>query len=463
MISLARFVGARAVATLSLAAAGALLLACQTHTLEKRNVAVVDEEATPLEVNLFGENADSEFQPIALSALRSKIRRGTVIGSYTYVPLTCDPRGGDLTWATGVMELADASSVDMFADVMAAEGVPVVGSPTDIFGVAKGTFGRATYLVGGLLEEVKINPCLKTGLLGNWDTNGAGTVTIEWMVLDRANEEVIYRKKLDGYAEIKSATKDGALVILEAAVADSMAELARDRDFRDAIRVDPIQIAREEAQALEQGLRSAPLRIDLPPPRTAPPSGGVPALVDGTVRIDLPGAGHGSGFLISPTLILTNHHVVTDEELVTVVLSSGREVTAEVLRSHEQRDIALLQIAPVAFTPLRLRRSMAQVGEEIYVIGSPLDQRRQGTVTRGIISNVEISGIGMEDLVYDATTFPGNSGGAVVDLNGNVVAVHYRGGGGGGGDKVQLNGGVPIMDGLKRLGVEVAYDADIVW
>ena len=67
----------------------------------------------------------------------------------------------------------------------------------------------------------------------------------------------------------------------------------------------------------------------------------------------------------------------------------GREVYATVLRSHPDRDVALLEVETGSYEALPIRGARAGITEEVYAVGSPLDESLVGTVTRGIVSQIK--------------------------------------------------------------------------
>jgi serine protease Do len=137
------------------------------------------------------------------------------------------------------------------------------------------------------------------------------------------------------------------------------------------------------------------------------------------------GKGHGSGFIVSADgLIITNAHVVEDgPQIVTVLFPDGRKETADVIGyAKNGTDLAALRIysrTKLPTLPLAAPNT-AQVGQSIFVIGTPLDEAYQNTLSKGIISRINPK----EGLIqHDANTNPGNSGGPVLNAQGQVVGV----------------------------------------
>ncbi len=136
----------------------------------------------------------------------------------------------------------------------------------------------------------------------------------------------------------------------------------------------------------------------------------------------------GSGFIIDPSgLILTNYHVVQNAEEITVRLSDQREFKATVAGRDEKTDIALVTITspPPNLPVLTLGDSdRMQVGDWVLAIGNPFGFSH--TVTHGIISATgRVIGLGPYDhfLQTDAPVNPGNSGGPLINMAGEVIGV----------------------------------------
>ena len=176
----------------------------------------------------------------------------------------------------------------------------------------------------------------------------------------------------------------------------------------------------------------------------APPPAGVPSDLVAAAARTLPGVvsvqvrtgsggGSGSGFVFDDRgHIVTNNHVVAAagrSGSVSVVGSDGRRLTAEVVGTDPNSDIAVLRVTPsAALRPLDLADlSATRVGEPVLAVGSPLGL--SGTVTAGIISaldrQVTLGGTVRRAAVQtDASINPGNSGGPLVNARGEVVGVN---------------------------------------
>ena len=140
-----------------------------------------------------------------------------------------------------------------------------------------------------------------------------------------------------------------------------------------------------------------------------------------------PARGQAAGIVVSTAgEILTNAHVVQGADEPQIEIHNGKLFRAKVVRRDSRLDLALVQVeGPAArWVPLQLERtSVPQVGSEVYVIGHPLGLG--WTVTRGIVSAHrkpgEIAPTAM--IQTDAAISLGNSGGPLLDRNGDLVGL----------------------------------------
>ena len=162
-------------------------------------------------------------------------------------------------------------------------------------------------------------------------------------------------------------------------------------------------------------------RVGGAPPESAPPGEGP--------EDRRPQRGIGSGFIVSPEgHVITNHHVVGGAAAVEVRLHDRRRFRARVLGSDARTDLAVLKIDGAANLPvMRLGDSDAlQVGELVMALGNPfgLDE----SVSLGIVSRkparAGAAGPGFQFIQTDAAVNPGNSGGPLVNMAGEVVGVN---------------------------------------
>ena len=142
-----------------------------------------------------------------------------------------------------------------------------------------------------------------------------------------------------------------------------------------------------------------------------------------------PFRGLGSGVIIDAKkgYIVTNNHVVDNADEILVKLNDGRELLAKKLGADEQSDIALLQVDAERLQDLKLADSdKLRVGDFVVAIGNPFGLSQ--TVTSGIVSALGRSGLnigGYEDFIQtDAAINRGNSGGALVNLRGELVGIN---------------------------------------
>jgi serine protease Do len=170
----------------------------------------------------------------------------------------------------------------------------------------------------------------------------------------------------------------------------------------------------------------------------------------------------GSGFIIDPSgLIVTNNHVIADADQITVTLSDGTSYPAKLVGRDEKTDLALLRVKPKS--PLTATKfgdsDKAHVGDWVIAIGNPFGLG--STVTAGIVSarNRDINAGPYDDFIQtDAAINRGNSGGPLVNMDGEVVGVNSvifspTGGSVGIGFSIPSNLVREVIDQIRQFGV----------
>jgi Do/DeqQ family serine protease len=138
--------------------------------------------------------------------------------------------------------------------------------------------------------------------------------------------------------------------------------------------------------------------------------------------------GTGSGVIISPTgYIVTNNHVIQNANEISITLNNNKSYMAELIGTDEATDIALLKIETDENLPFMAfgDSDNAKIGEWVLAVGNPFNLN--STVTAGIISakSRDLSGKNTQSFIQtDAAVNPGNSGGALVNTNGDLIGIN---------------------------------------
>jgi len=185
---------------------------------------------------------------------------------------------------------------------------------------------------------------------------------------------------------------------------------------RAVVNIRTVQTVREMVRDVPQGLENDPFAEFFR--RFAPPQ----------LR-EYQAGGMGSGFILSADgYVLTNAHVIADADEMIVTLGDKREFKARVVGSDARTDVALIKIDATGLPAVKLGKvDQLKVGEWVLAIGSPFGL--DNTVTSGIVS---AKGRHLPDESYvpfiqtDAAVNPGNSGGPLFNLKGEVVGINSQ-------------------------------------
>ncbi len=175
-------------------------------------------------------------------------------------------------------------------------------------------------------------------------------------------------------------------------------------------------------------------------------------LLAGTLTVQT-SRGHGSGVVIDGGgYAITNAHVVGTDSSVKLLVD-GKVLPAKVVRRDTGVDVALLQFDGGRLPAVGLAPSEPKLGDQLYVIGTPLDLKLDHTITKGILSAVREEN-GRRLYQTDAAINPGNSGGPVFDDHGDLVALSVAGLFTAQGSSLNVNFLIPISGALSALKVE---------
>lgn len=417
---------------------GALAAACATpapiRQMAEQNVRVI-----PL-----GEQA----KPIQFQRIVVRMPRNSVIGAVQF-SLLCIGRS-ELTYRGGRATIEDETYSDVFREELEAANYTVVGDPDALF--EDPDSWRAELVIAGLIKDIKANICFpRTDVNGNYTehSNGEASMDVEWQVYSRLNRQVVYEVTTQGAGRTTLATIGGGEDAIIEAFAQATRNLLADETFYDLV-TGQLAVTQRNFQVpdSETVIANVPLRQTRFQDTVTETRGKVVSIFAGD--------GLGSGFFIADNLVLTNQHVVGGANLVVVRTVTGREMVGEVLATNAGRDVALVQTESLGSDGLPLNRMDRPVGSQVYVIGSPLGEENEGTVSAGIISAYRTED-GLRYIQSDVNVMGGNSGGPMLDSLGNVIGITVQGTVVNN-VSVGLNRFIPIADALSALNVRMQGD-----
>ncbi|PKR81185.1 hypothetical protein CW751_06260 [Brumimicrobium salinarum] len=238
-----------------------------------------------------------------------------------------------------------------------------------------------------------------------------GEIGIKWTVKDIYKTEIFTFEDKVTTGEIATPfpKKDEEAILFNDAFAISLDNLLKSEDYiansevmKKAEELDKIEIA-EPTNTIDKNIGQA-----------------LAATV--TIKTD---EGHGSGFFINNEgYILTNHHVISRDEDYTVVLNNGEEFDAEIIQSNAFDDVAIIKIDHQNKLSYDIQNfKEGSIGDDIYAIGTPNAVELGQTLSKGIISGQRTNDNGQEYYQTDASVNRGNSGGAFVNSEGEILGI----------------------------------------
>ena len=409
---------------------------------------------------------DAHPAPIAFRALRYAVPLGTDTVGKSPHSLSCDLSFGRSQRRVPLSSVPDGEYSRAFTETLGGLGYDVAGDPSRMFD-EEADQQRAVYAIGGRVTDIKIDSCNERGdaLLFSYNAGAVGeaVVQIEWTVFDVLHQRIVYRRTTRGYAKLDAPSDEAGAILLRDTFAAAAHNLGADRSFYDLI-VNGVQPPEApgtytDPQELPNINDRDPLILPRQGLRRRPAAQDIGALRGAAVLIQTE-TGFGSGFFITAGgLLLTDAHVVGHAKRVRVVTADKQaRMIADVLRTDRKRDVALLRVenmpAEMKIPVLPLRRALPRVAEDVYAIGAPDLTRLQDTVTKGIVSAIRFDRREEQSYIQsDVFVYPGNSGGPLLDTNGNVIGLCEAGYRDGSQDLAGLNIFTPIGEALTALDI----------
>ncbi|WP_323029442.1 S1C family serine protease [Castellaniella defragrans] len=412
--------------------ASSILAGCGTPAVIK------DVQDKPVEeLNI---TASENSKPIQLSKIVVKLKRGQHIGAFQ-VGVFCISQG-DLSWRGGRINVNSDDFTDAFKEELEKYSFKTVGDTSALF--EDPSSWKSEILIAGLIKDLKANFCYPLAGFGNFSTNkGEAFVKVDWQIYSKLDRAVVHSVETEGASKVTSATKNGNDDLILNAFSQAARNLLADKKFRE--------IVMQGGETVKETTYKSANNIVATPGKSTSLNRDISKWADGVVTI-YAGNGHGSGFIIGENLIITNHHVVGEADVVTVKLGHDFETTGKVIAYNSGKDVAAIKIAGSLPKYFSIDRSLPAVGTEVYAVGSPLSDKLNSTVTKGIVSAHREQN-NNQLIQTDVNIRPGSSGGPLVTSNGKVVGIAVSGiqiGSAGQG----INFFIPIDDALESMDIK---------
>lgn len=376
-----------------------------------------------------GTGASRKFSKTEVHPLMPRLPQAVAGGQTVQAGLVnVRVKGGDKMGNFFIMKesteiLYFGKSLDVDADHLKAE----VNSTLKELGFnVPGSEGRSVFTTGsssrytlqGEMRDIKydINATSRYEAAARFETSC--TVEVTWKLLNQSRQAVVEQKTTGTSVKFEK----GGSAAFEDAFENALYTFLANKEVTTAL-------AKPGGSAAATATVAAPAAAEKLAPITLH-RGARPAADNGlstaarSVVIVETADGHGSGCIVSPDgYIVTNAHVVGDQDEVSVQLADGVRAKGKVVRVNPEMDLALLKINTDGLQAFVLPSTgAAEIGADVFAIGTPADKELGQTVTKGIISaRRKIEGHAF--LQTDVSINGGNSGGALVARSGQLLGI----------------------------------------
>ncbi|MCK5374155.1 MAG: trypsin-like peptidase domain-containing protein [Alphaproteobacteria bacterium] len=387
---------------------------------------------------------DSHPAPIRFTQLKNRLPLGAEIGylrpNCTFLKKTL---GRNAFRGMKTQDLEDAVS-----EMLEMQGYDIVDTLNTVLEEEEDDeYLRAEYRLGAKLIGAKADICDHSSddslIMGSLfpdmqGTSGRLSIEIEWGLYDTLRRSVVYKTTTKGYTRQNWGNVGGREFLFNEAFAMAAHNLGTNPQFHDLIFYGqkPDNSWRKNNKAPNEGRPrkfdpQEDVNIKNLPLWTKQKQANIKQAADNAVLIQT-GNGYGSGFFIGKNgYILTNSHVVGDALRVRIVTAHKKEkLTAEVLRSHKGRDVALLRLEnmpeDLEINPVPIKVAWPKVSEDIYAVGAPARYKMQDSITKGIVSahrHLKVEALVANYIQGDVRTIKDSNGGPLLDGNGNIVGI----------------------------------------
>jgi serine protease Do len=268
---------------------------------------------------------------------------------------------------------------------------------------------QADCLLGAKITDIKFNTYSSV-----LEERAEGSISVQWELFDKNKGMVVFIKQT--YGEETTEGKLGTECLF-AAFRWAIRNLLSDRQFVHNLLIE--KKLNEKSDYPRETILIEKVRLNNFTEVTEMINRAIESVV--TIKSE---HGFGSGVIISDYgYIITNFHVITKEHFIDVILFNGITLKAKVLVVNQDHDLVLLQIEGSGFRPLPISFSeKLPIGGEVFAIGTPANLNLSQSVTKGIISGIRK----LKEREYiqtDVKVNPGNSGGPLINSNGEILGI----------------------------------------
>lgn len=350
----------------------------------------------------------------------------------------------DLYWRDGNVDLLNPQIIDEGINVFRQAGYSIENG----IGAAPSV---ANFSLRAEITDLKMNVC--PDLNRENTSKNATYIKIHWQLVDPISGTVLFEDSTSGSHDALGGTslKEGGRLSFSRALANATSNLLALPQFSEQLKpIDLKAIVVKFDNKISVNLRYADGFGNF--------QNDVEGLKENSVIVKTKD-GHGSGVILTVDgYILTNAHVVGEEDQVDILIDK-LQMKGRVVRKEKIRDVALVKVDDEKFdrSGVKIAHKTPGIGEELYVIGTPLALSNSQTITKGIVSAArEMQGL--EYIQTDAAINPGNSGGPVFNQKGELIALTVAGLFTREGASVNINYLIPINDAIRFLNLDNAIN-----